>query len=40
LSVAYKRAGRIADAVRSLRHGHRVEQRASAASSWRRARRR
>jgi protein O-GlcNAc transferase len=42
LSVAYKRAGRIADAVRALRHSQRLESRASAsgASFWRRLRRR
>jgi lipoprotein NlpI len=40
LGVAYKRAGRIAESVRALRDALRLEQRATAASSWRRARRR
>jgi lipoprotein NlpI len=40
LGVAYKRAGRIAEAVRSLRQAQRLERRASAESSWRPARRR
>lgn len=42
LSVAYKRAGRIADAVRALRRSQRIEgsKAASGASFWRRARRR
>jgi lipoprotein NlpI len=42
-SVAYKRAGRLADAVRALRRSQRLESRArvtSAVSSWRPARRR
>jgi lipoprotein NlpI len=39
LGVAYKRAGRIAEGVRALRDAHRLEQRAIAANSWRRARR-
>jgi len=38
LSVAYKRAGRIADAVRALRRSQRLEG-ATGASFWRRARR-
>lgn len=42
LSVAYKRCGRIADAVRALRRSQRIEWRAAAnaASFWRPARRR
>lgn len=40
LSVAYKRTGRIAEAVRALRQAQRLEQRASSMSSWPRARRR
>jgi lipoprotein NlpI len=41
LSVAYKRCGRIADAVRALRRSQRIAARAaSAASFWRPARRR
>ena len=40
ISVAYKRTGRIGEAVRALRHALRLEQRANAASSWRQARRR
>jgi lipoprotein NlpI len=42
LSVAYKRCGRIADAVRALRRSQRIEARAAAsrASFWRPARRR
>ncbi|HEX3671430.1 MAG TPA: tetratricopeptide repeat protein [Candidatus Cybelea sp.] len=40
LGVAYKRAGRIDDGVRALRQAQRLEQRANAASGWRRARRR
>jgi lipoprotein NlpI len=42
LSVAYKRCGRIADAVRAMRRSQRIEARAaaSAASFWRPARRR
>ncbi|MGA9944725.1 MAG: tetratricopeptide repeat protein [Candidatus Cybelea sp.] len=39
LGVAYKRAGRIAEAVRAIRDALRLEQRAIAANSWRRARR-
>lgn len=42
-SVAYKRGGRLADAVRALRRSQRIESRdrvASAVSSWRPARRR
>ncbi|HYL26672.1 MAG TPA: tetratricopeptide repeat protein [Candidatus Nitrosotalea sp.] len=38
VSVAYKRTGRFAEAVRALRQAQRIEQRANAASSWRRAR--
>ena len=40
LGVAYKRAGRLAEAVRALRDAQRLEQRAIAANSWRQARRR
>ncbi len=40
LGVAFKRAGRLAEAVRALRDALRLEQRAIAANSWRRARRR
>jgi lipoprotein NlpI len=40
LGVAYKRAGRIAEGVRSLRRAQVLEQRANAVSSWRRVRRR
>jgi pentatricopeptide repeat protein len=39
LGVAYKRSGRIAEAVRALRQAQRLEERASASGSWRRARR-
>lgn len=39
LSVAYKRAGRIAEAVRALRRAQRLEQRANASRAWRPARR-
>lgn len=38
LGAAYKRAGRIAEAVRALRHAQRLELRASSATVWRRAR--
>jgi protein O-GlcNAc transferase len=34
LSVAYKRAGRFAEAVRALRHAQRLEQRANAERFW------
>jgi lipoprotein NlpI len=40
LSVAYKRAGRFAEAVRALRQAQRLERRANAARFWRPARRR
>ncbi len=40
LGVAYKRAGRFAEAVRALRHAQRLEQRSSAGRFWRPARRR
>ncbi len=40
LGVAYKRRGRVADGVRALRQAQRLEARANAAASWRRARRR
>jgi tetratricopeptide (TPR) repeat protein len=40
LGVAYKRAGRIAEGVRALRHAQRLEARANAARSWRQVRRR
>ena len=41
LSVAYKRSGRLAEAVRALRRSQKIEgRRPSAASFWRRARRR
>jgi lipoprotein NlpI len=39
LSVAYKRAGRLAEAVRALRRSQQLEARAGAKSSWRRVRR-
>jgi len=39
LGVAYKRRGRVADGVRALRQAQRLEGRAIAAASWRRARR-
>jgi lipoprotein NlpI len=37
LGVAYKRRGRVADGVRALRQAQRLEGRAIAAASWRRA---
>jgi tetratricopeptide (TPR) repeat protein len=40
LGVAYKRRGRVADGVRALRQAQRLEGRAIAEASWRRARRR
>ncbi|MBV9718609.1 MAG: tetratricopeptide repeat protein [Candidatus Eremiobacteraeota bacterium] len=40
LGVAYKRAGRVAEGVRALRHAQRLEVRANAARSWQQARRR
>lgn len=40
LGAAYKRAGRMAEAVRALRHAHRLEQRSNGGRSWRSSRRR
>jgi lipoprotein NlpI len=40
LGVAYKRAGRIDEGVRALRHAQRLEQRANASRAWRPVRRR
>jgi lipoprotein NlpI len=40
VSVAYKRAGRLAEAVRALRQAQRLEGRTTAEGFWRRARRR
>lgn len=38
LGAAYKRAGRLAEGVRALRHAQRLERRANSATVWRRVR--